>query len=88
MCLCLQIVSIQLLGYAQRIWGAFHAGCVGKYVGGLGLPPEMIAELGQWGSLEAFTKFYLRMKALPQASINIVQMTSEYRRRAEVQMTH
>ena len=45
----------------------------------LGLKPEMIAEIGQWASLEAVSKFCLRLKALPHAESSIVDMLSHMR---------
>ena len=39
-----------------------------------GLEPEMIAKIGQWASLEAFSKFYLPLKALPHAESSILHM--------------
>ena len=45
----------------------------------LGLKPEMIAEIGQWASLQAFSKFYLRLKALPHAESFILHMLSRMR---------
>ena len=42
----------------------------------LGLKPDMIARIGQWASSEAFSKFYLRLKALPHAESSILHMLS------------
>ena len=39
----------------------------------------LFANVWQWGSLDAFSKYYLRLKAMPQASVDIMQCLQRFR---------